>query len=175
MRLSQLCVQNWFFCAFNPTIAPMNLILWRHAEAEDTSPDIERTLTRRGLIEAALMAQWLHLQMPPDTRVISSPAKRAKQTARALVSDFEIVNALAPDKGVADLLAAVRWPEAGNGHTVLVVGHQPTLGQTAALLIGGTEAPWSIRKGAVWWISNRVRGAGANAVLRMVMSPDRLP
>ena len=113
--------------------------------------------------------------MPPDTRVISSPAKRAKQTARALVSDFEIVNALAPDKGVADLLAAVRWPEAGNGHTVLVVGHQPTLGQTAALLIGGTEAPWSIRKGAVWWISNRVRGAGANAVLRMVMSPDRLP
>ena len=153
----------------------MNLILWRHAEAEDTRPDMQRALTRRGLKEAALMAQWLHLQMPPDTRVICSPAERAKQTAHALVSKFEIINALAPSKGMADLLAAAGWPEAGNAHTVLVVGHQPTLGQTAALLIGGAEAPWSIRKGAVWWISNRVRGQGAKAVLRMVMGPDRLP
>ena len=153
----------------------MNLILWRHAEAEDTTPDLKRVLTKRGLKDAAAMAEWLHAQIPPDTRVISSPADRAKQTAHALVSDFEIVKALAPGKGVEELLAAVDWPNAGNDHTVLVVGHQPTLGQTAALLIGGAEAPWSIRKGAVWWISNRVRGQGAKAVLRMVMGPDRLP
>lgn len=153
----------------------MNLILWRHAEAEDTTPDLRRVLTKRGLKEAALMAQWLHGQIPPDTRIISSPAERAKQTAQALASDFEIVKALAPGKGVEELLAAVRWPDAGNDHTVLVVGHQPTLGQIAALLIGGAEAPWSVRKGAVWWISNRVRGDGAHAVLRLVMSPDRLP
>lgn len=153
----------------------MNLILWRHAEAEDTTPDLKRVLTKRGLKDAAAMAEWLHAQIPPDTRVISSPADRAKQTAHALVSDFEIVKALAPGKGVEELLAAVDWPNAGNDHTVLVVGHQPTLGQAAALLIGGAEAPWSIRKGAVWWISSRVRGEGDQAVLRMVMSPDRLP
>ena len=152
----------------------MNLILWRHAEAEDSTPDFKRVLTKRGLKDAVLMAQWLYAQLPPVTRVIASPAERTKQTAHALVSDFEIVKALSPGKGVEDLLAAVHWPDAGNDHTVLVVGHQPTLGQTAALLIGGAEAPWSIKKGAVWWISNRVRGEGAQAVLRMVMSPDRL-
>ena len=159
---------------YKDKVALMNLILWRHAEAEDTTPDLKRVLTRRGLKEATLMAQWLHAQLPPGTRVIASPAERTRQTAQALVSDFEIVNALAPGKGVEDLLATVKWPDAGNDHTVLVVGHQPTLGQTAALLIGGAEAPWSIKKGAVWWISHRVRGAGAQAVLRMVMSPDRL-
>lgn len=153
----------------------MNLILWRHAEAENTSPDMRRALTKCGLKDAVLMAQWLHTQMPPNTRVMSSPAGRTKQTAQALVSDFEIVKALAPDKGVEDLLAAVDWHEAGTDCTVLVVGHQPTLGRTAALLIGGTEAPWTIRKGAIWWISKRVRGEGTNAVLRMVMAPDRLP
>ncbi len=152
----------------------MNLILWRHAEAEDTTPDLKRVLTKRGLKDAVLMAEWLHGQLPPETRVIASPAERTKQTAQALVTDFEIVKALAPGKGVEDLLAAVGWPDAGNDHTVLVVGHQPTLGQAAALLIGGAEAPWSIKKGAVWWISNRVRGEGAQAVLRLVMSPDRL-
>ncbi len=153
----------------------MNLILWRHAEAEDTTPDLKRVLTKRGLKDAVLMAQWLHGQLPPGTRVIASPSERTKQTAQALVGDFEIVKALAPGKGVEELLAAVQWPDAGNDHSVLVVGHQPTLGQTAALLIGGAEAPWSIKKGAVWWISNRVRGEGAQAVLRMVMGPDRLP
>ena len=152
----------------------MNLILWRHAEAEEGAPDLKRALTKRGLKEAALMADWLHQQLPPDTRVIASPAERTRQTAQALVSEFEVIKALAPGRGVEDLLAAVEWPDAGNDHTVLVVGHQPTLGQTAALLIGGAEAPWSMKKGAVWWISNRVRGEGAQAVLRVVMSPDRL-
>lgn len=152
----------------------MNLILWRHAEAEDTTPDLKRVLTKRGIKEAALMADWLREQLPPEVRVISSPADRARQTAQALTTDFEIVKGLAPGKGVEELLAAVDWPGAGNDHTVVVVGHQPTLGQTAALLIGGAEAPWSVKKGAVWWISNRVRGEHAQAVLRVVMSPDRL-
>lgn len=153
----------------------MNLILWRHAEAEDTTPDMRRVLTKRGLQDAVSMAQWLHAQMPPGTLVMSSPADRAKQTAQALVSDFEVVKGLAPGKGVEELLAAVEWHDAGTDRTVLVVGHQPTLGRTAALLIGGAEAPWTIRKGAIWWISKRVRGECSHAVLRMVMAPDRLP
>ena len=152
----------------------MNLILWRHAEAEDTTPDMKRILTKRGIKEAALMAEWLHTQLPPGARVVSSPADRARQTAQALTPEFEIIKGLSPGKGVEELLAVVDWPAAGNDHTVVVVGHQPTLGLTAALLIGGAEAPWSVKKGAVWWISNRVRGEGAQAVLRVVMSPDRL-
>lgn len=160
----------------------MNLILWRHAEAEDgdNDNDMKRELTKRGQKQALLMAAWLKNQTPPDARVLASPAERTKQTAQALTSDFEIIKGLAPGKGVEDLLAAVNWPDGwsdgknGREETVIVVGHQPTLGAAAALLIGGAEAGWSVKKGAVWWLSNRVRGTAAQTVLRVVMSPDHL-
>ena len=158
----------------------MNLILWRHAEAEDGENDMKRPLTKRGLKQAVLMAEWLKHQTPAGARVLVSPSERTRQTAHALTSDFEIVKGLAPGKGVEDLLAAVDWPAGhtpdGSAHedTVIVVGHQPTLGSTAALLIGGEEAEWSIKKGAIWWLSNRVRGTLAQTVLQVVMSPDRL-
>ena len=38
----------------------MELILWRHAEAEDAEPDLTRNLTSKGNRQAALMARWLH-------------------------------------------------------------------------------------------------------------------
>jgi phosphohistidine phosphatase len=54
------------------------------------------------------------------------------------------------------------------------VGHQPTLGHVAALLMSGTDMDWSVRKGAVIWIENRARGGGEEAVLRAVMTPEML-
>ena len=158
----------------------MNLILWRHAEAEDGENDMKRELTKRGQKQALQMADWLKTQTAADARILVSPAERTRQTARALTADFEIVNGLAPGKGVEELLAAIDWPggrsegRIGGDETVIVVGHQPTLGATAALLIGGVEADWSVKKGAVWWLSNRVRGTTAQTVLRVVMSPEHL-
>ena len=46
----------------------MNLILWRHAEAEDGENDMKRALTKRGLHQAVLMAGWLKSQLPHDVR-----------------------------------------------------------------------------------------------------------
>jgi len=57
---------------------------------------------------------------------------------------------------------------------VLVIGHQPTLGRLAALLLGGEEADWSVKKGGVWWFSNRVRNDETQTVLRVVLNPDLL-
>jgi len=44
----------------------MDLILWRHAEAEDAGgkPDLERNLTRHGRKQAARMAEWLKPRLP---------------------------------------------------------------------------------------------------------------
>ena len=42
------------------------------------------------------------------------------------------------------------------------------------LLLGGEEADWTIKKGALWWFSNRVRGDETQTVLRTVISPDLL-
>ncbi len=152
----------------------MNLILWRHAEAEDTYPDMKRVLTKRGLKDAHLMADWLRPHLPAGTRILASPAERTRQTAQALSTDIEIVNALGPGNSEQALLAAAGWPSADSDRTVVVVGHQPTLGETAALLIGDAAAPWSVKKGAVWWITSRLRGGEIQAALRTVMSPEQL-
>ena len=59
----------------------MELILWRHAEAEDGIPDAKRPLTERGQKQARKMAKWLRKRLPEDTRIIVSPALRCRQTA----------------------------------------------------------------------------------------------
>ena len=59
----------------------MDLILWRHAEAEeaaDGGDDLERALTSRGEKQAARMAGWLDRQLPEGLRVLASPAKRTE-------------------------------------------------------------------------------------------------
>jgi phosphohistidine phosphatase len=150
----------------------MELILWRHAEAADGAPDLARKLTARGVKQAREVAHWLRPRLPKHTRVIVSPAQRTLQTAKALTEDFEIMRDLAPGASPDAVLAAARWPESTGA--VVVVGHQPTLGLLASQLIAGEQMPWSIKKGAVWWLSHRVRGEQPQIMLRAVVSPDLL-
>jgi phosphohistidine phosphatase len=154
----------------------MDLLLWRHAEAFDmreVQDDLERALTPKGERQAVRMAGWLNRQLPSSTRILASPARRAQQTAEALERKFKTVDALAPGTSVEALLRAVRWPDARE--PVLVVGHQPTLGQVAAALLGGTPgAAWSVRKAGVWWLRARDRDGDLQIVLHAVISPDLL-
>jgi len=150
----------------------MELILWRHAEAEDATPDLSRRLTDKGKRQASFMADWLTPRLPKDLRILVSPAVRTRQTADALNMKYTVVEDIAPDRGAAKLLAAAGW-EKGEG-TVLVVGHQPTLGLAASLLLYGQERSFSIKKGAIFWISRRGPEASGECVLRAVLSPDML-
>lgn len=148
----------------------MDLLLWRHAEAEEGPIDIARRLTPRGEKQAEQMAQWLHQHQPKKLRIIASPALRTQQTVKALKLPFETIHTIGPDANVADLIAASGWPtEQG---AVLIVGHQPTLGRLAALLLSGQEADWTIKKGALWWFSNRVRQGETQTILRAMMTAD---
>lgn len=148
----------------------MDLLLWRHAEAVDGLPDSTRELTERGIRQAQKMAEWLESRRPKKLRVLVSPTTRTRQTASAFTKDFEIVPALGPGNDISGILAACGWP--GGGGSVLVVGHQPELGRLAALLLSGQEADWTIKKGALWWFSNRVRENETQTVLRTVMPAD---
>jgi phosphohistidine phosphatase len=154
----------------------MDLILWRHAEAEDGSPDLSRRLTAKGEAQAQKMAHWLNAHLPKDARLLASPAERTQQTARALAQSakmkLQTVDALAPGAGIADVLSASGWPDAA-GATV-VVGHQPTLGWVASHLLSGRSQYWSVRKAGVWWFSSRERDGEPHALLRAVISPDLL-
>ncbi len=168
----------------------MDLILWRHADAgeplDDPIADLQRKLSGKGEKQAARMADWLNRFLPDSTRVLVSPALRCQQTAQALSRKFQTREGLGPAGSVGTLLTLARWPD--RREPVLVVGHQPTLGMTAALLMAGAqataeaereEAPhetpaWSVRKGAVWWLRHRERAGVADVVLVSVRSPDNL-
>ncbi len=150
----------------------MDLLLWRHAEAEDGEDDLKRRLTERGEKQARTMAAWIRQHQPKDMRIIVSPAVRTQQTAEALKLPFETIRRIGPDACVSELIAAADWPHAPGA--VLIVGHQPSLGRLAALLLGGAEADWSVKKGALWWLSNRVRRNTSQTVLRAMLPVEFL-
>lgn len=149
----------------------MDLILWRHAEAEDGFPDHARKLTAKGEKQAQAMAVWLKDRLPREHRIIVSPAKRTQQTAAALTDEFETEPQVGVGAAVEALLAAAGWPDAKEA--VVIVGHQPTLGEVAAYLLADSRQGWSVKKGAVWWLTNRQRDGG-ETVLKASLSPEML-
>jgi phosphohistidine phosphatase len=153
----------------------MDLILWRHAEAEEAADgdgDLDRSLTPRGEKQAARMAGWLDRQLPDGVRVVSSPARRCEQTALALGRKYKVRDELSPFGSPDDLLALVNWPQGRS--TMVVVGHQPALGQVVARLMGLPADECVVRKGSVWWLRGRERDGQAQTVVVAVQSPELL-
>ena len=153
----------------------MDLVLWRHAEAHEApegGDDLARTLTPRGEKQAIRMAAWLDRQLPESTRILVSPALRTQQTVAALKRKYKTLPELAPGCSVDQLLALAQWPVAKG--CILVVGHQPTLGQAIARLMGLSAAECAVKKGAVWWLRSRSRDEQAQTVLLTVQSPEVL-
>ena len=147
----------------------MELILWRHADAEDRVPDAARALTAKGEKQARRTAAWLKERLPKGARVMASPAKRAQQTAQALTRRFETHAGIGTNAAPQSILDAAGWPDADG--TVVIVGHQPTLGQAAALALTGKPAEWNLKKSALWWLESRGRG---DVIIRAVIAPDML-
>ncbi len=159
----------------------MDLILWRHADAGEPSADLQvddlqRPLTARGEKQAKRMAEWLNRFLPDTTRILTSPALRCRLTAETLGRKPRVVEALAPGASHTQALAAARWPD--SREPVLLVAHQPMLGQLAAYLMGGAGTldaePWAVRKGAVWWLRHRERDGVDEVVLVSVRTPEKL-
>jgi phosphohistidine phosphatase len=150
----------------------MELILWRHAEAEDGYPDHERALTEKGHEQAMKIAAWLKPRLPKDTQILVSPAKRAQQTADALGLLFTTLPEIAPGGSPQDLLKAANW-DTSKG-SVLIVGHQPTLGLAAAIAMTRKTHFWCVKKASIWWIASRIRAEDEQAIIRAVVSPDML-
>lgn len=153
----------------------MDLILWRHAEAvaeRPDLPDLERTLTQKGERQAQRMAEWMNQRLPDSTRILVSPAVRCQQTATALGRKFRTIDEIGPGASAEQLLRAARWPE--GSEPVLIVGHQPTIGLAAALVLTGSAQPWTVKKGALWWFRQRDREGEGELLVQAVQSPDCL-
>jgi len=151
----------------------VDLILWRHAEAEDPAEgqdDLARALTARGEKQAARVGAWLDRQLPDGARILCSPALRCEQTALALGRKYKIRPELAPDATVQQLLEAAQWPAARQ--PVVLVGHQPVLGELVASLLAISGGSCAVRKGSAWWLRTRERAGDSQTVVVAVQSPD---
>jgi phosphohistidine phosphatase len=157
----------------------MDLILWRHAEAEDglvdeskAGLDLNRSLTQRGEKQATRMAAWLDRQLPEGVRILVSPARRCEQTALVLGRKYKIRSELAYAATPAQLLELVQWPV--HKYPVLVIGHQPVLGQVIAQLLGLKDSECAVKKGGLWWLRHRDRDGQSQTVVVTVQSPEVL-
>lgn len=148
----------------------MELILWRHADAELGDPDMLRELTPLGRRQAEHVADWLNVRLPEHTRIFCSPATRAQQTADTLERDYEVEGLLCPGADPAAVLRALGWPQ--RRENVLAVGHQPTLGRVASLLLSGRAQDWDIPRGAAWWFERRDPHDPGSLYLKAVVTPE---
>ena len=132
------------------------LLLVRHAIAEERGAawpdDTVRPLTQKGEIRMREIARRLKAIGETADVVVSSPLKRAKDTALILMrewsksSDVEEIAELAPGHTPAHTIKAVAAEATGN--RIALVGHEPDLGQFAAWLIGAKQ-PVPFKKGGV--------------------------
>jgi phosphohistidine phosphatase len=119
----------------------MHLYLLRHAHAEDLELghlDINRKLTLKGHDQAKTLRRSLQaLEIEFDT-LISSPWRRARQTASALESvaqNLEISELLAAPPSQA-LLRLIK-EHSQQIQSLALVGHQPWMSQLTSLLLTG--------------------------------------
>ncbi|WP_338808993.1 histidine phosphatase family protein [Neisseria leonii] len=150
----------------------MNLILWRHAQAEyRDGPDLARLLTAHGHRQAEHTARWLRPLLPDGAEIWVSEAARSQQTAVYLNPEYAVSPLLNPDaapENIMPLLAA-----AAEKSTVIIVGHQPWIGALCACLLnGGTPAEsWPVKKSGVWWFNVKHTPDGLHAKLKAAMTP----
>ena len=148
----------------------MELILWRHAEAENGTPDTDRRLTCKGIDQAARMAKWLNAKLPENTRIIVSPAQRAQQTAAALGKPFLTDENVGLSATVKRVLAAANWPNVKGA--VVIIGHQPTLGEVATLMVSDDPMALSFQTGELKWFNSTDKQGAITSVLRHHIYPE---
>lgn len=134
----------------------MRLLIVRHAIAVPRGtpglPDPERPLTPRGIARFESAAAGLARALPRPDAVLTSPWKRARQTAKILCRAFgrlEPENTPALAGGGFEALARVLLAHRKDA-CVALVGHEPWLSELLARLLGSSEeGPLELKKGGV--------------------------
>jgi phosphohistidine phosphatase len=153
----------------------MDLIFWRHAEtteALDGQADAERRLTARGERQALRMAHWLERQLPESTKILCCPSVRAEQTVIPLGRKYKLREELSPNASIDDVLTLAQWPL--NKNSILLVTHQPLIGEIISQLMQIQLQELVVRKGSVWWLRSRFKDEKPQTMLVTVQTPELL-
>ena len=163
----------------------MKLYIVRHAIAapHGTSgiPDDERPLTEEGIKKMSQVAAGLRsLEYIPDL-ILSSPLPRAKQTAEILLEAFgqkriglEILPALAPAGSRRELYQTIASYERKH-ESLMLVGHQPSLGEIAGEIAWGSPGhSLELKKGGACAIELVRSGEPPEGSLISLLTPSIL-
>lgn len=151
------------------------LILWRHAQAEDGNNDLTRQLTPKGHKQAQKIAPFLHARLPEHFDLYVSQAARSQQTAAYLGNHAVILDTINPTANAQNLTHLI-W-RLRDKKAAVIVGHQPWLGDLCAFLLNGhfqQQRLLSIKKGAFWWLQLHFHDNEIFAKTKMVLTPDDL-
>lgn len=147
----------------------MNIILWRHATAEDTFPDHDRDLTTKGELQAQKMGQWLRRNLTGTLLTLVSPSKRTLQTAKWFSEDVHLHPSVKVSSKTEQILELIEYPPQATDNLV-IVAHQPFLGEVASRLLTGSNHPIKVNKGSIWWFIHK----HGTYHLHTVINPDLL-
>jgi phosphohistidine phosphatase len=161
----------------------MRIILFRHGIAGDPDPsrwpdDGDRPLTPRGMQKTRAAARGLARLERGIGAILTSPYRRARQTADLLQESIGKrpgpveLEALAPQGSYRAVLEAVN--ERVPAGTVVLVGHEPDLGKLAGVLVFGQPSALPLKKAGAAAVdfTGPVRPGGGT--LRWLLPPKHL-
>ena len=161
----------------------MDLYLMRHAIAvarQDLNKDAsdrERPLTEKGIKKMRRAAKGLSKLKIGFDRILTSPLRRARQTAEIVANTLGIqgprdeLEELAPESSPQKLISRIAGYPPGK---LLLVGHQPLLGEIAAFLLKNTEAKVNLKKGGLCRIELEDLSPEKAAILHWMLTPKQL-
>lgn len=155
------------------------LLLIRHGLAEERGEawphDSQRPLSAAGVQKLRRSRRGLaRLALAPPDVILTSPLIRTRQTAEIVASAFDphppilALDALAPGGRAADVLSALEVHERRS--CIILVGHQPDIGDLAAHLIGARRAI-DFKKGAMCRIDVETLRPARSGSLRWLITP----
>jgi len=156
----------------------IQLVFFRHGIADpNVTPDHERPLTDEGIKKTRAAAEGLRKLEIPFDKILTSPWRRAAQTA-SILADVLMTGApeelpeLAGNRSVKELFDALSRRKPGN---VLLVGHQPLLGAAVAHLLGaGDKCEVDLRKSGACAIQVESLPSRKPAILEWLLTSKQL-
>lgn len=159
------------------TVKGMELYILRHGIAEDLRAglaDSDRALTPEGVDKLRQTLQTARGAGVEPSLILSSPYKRAWQTAelaREILGVGEAIvpeNSLVPNGDPRDVWLALRtWRHAGS---LLLASHEPLCGYLTAHLLNSPLLRVDVKKGALIRIDFDRYGAEPHGVLRWMLT-----
>jgi phosphohistidine phosphatase len=163
----------------------MRLYIVRHAIAAPHGtpgmPEDDRPLTEEGIKKMRQVAAGLrNLEYIPEL-ILSSPLPRARQTAEILIDAFgqkraglEIFEALAPSGSRKELYQAIASYQK-KLESLMIVGHQPSLGEIAGEIVWGSPEHFlDLKKGGACAIELEQAGIPPAGSLISLLTPSIL-